>query len=174
ERDLLVAVADPDSVRKLKPVSWDDVGSVVYIPRWQAFVREHAGAFAGVTPAALATLDWKALGGKLAARAKAQPGSGPAMADYGVGAGLTLALLKRGFVLEAPPGAPTQPAPGRAEPGAFFDPHARGHRPRRGRALAGVLRRRRHRGAGSRKRRLTASAGFQAACHCALAHCDVA
>src|SRR5262249_52967625 len=62
ERDLLVAVADADRVRKLKPVSWDDVGSAVYIPRWQAFVREHASVLSGKTPNELATLDWKAVG----------------------------------------------------------------------------------------------------------------
>jgi Zn-dependent protease with chaperone function len=105
EKDLLTAVADADSVGRLKPVSWEEVGSIVYVPRWQAFVKKHASALAGITPGALATFDWTGLGQKLAAAAKRKATDGPAMADFAIGASLAVALIGRGFVLEAPPGA---------------------------------------------------------------------
>lgn len=106
EKQLLASLADREKVRQLKPVTWDEVGPKVLVPRWEAFVREHSFALAGVTPASLATLDWTAVGRKVAQSMKRADAEPLPVADYAVGAGLAVALSRKGFAVEAPPGAP--------------------------------------------------------------------
>jgi hypothetical protein len=82
----------------------------VHVPLWEKFLREHGGALAGVTPGTLAALDWEGMGRALIQRMGASEGESeprPALraADYAVGAAVGLALVKRGFAIEAPPGA---------------------------------------------------------------------
>jgi hypothetical protein len=83
----------------------------VHVPLWEAFLRENGSVLTGVTPATLPTLDWEALGRKLIKRLRlgeGEPESPPPLpaAGFAVGAALGVALVQRGFAIEAPPGAP--------------------------------------------------------------------
>jgi len=108
EKQLLAQLADSQKARALKPVAWDDVGAAVLQPRWSAFVGEHVGPLRGLTPAQLASLDWKALGRKLIQVGRHEGVEALALADYAVGAALTVALVRAGFALETPVGAPVR------------------------------------------------------------------
>jgi heat shock protein HtpX len=95
----------------LKPLRWEDVGGAVHVPLWEEFLRENGTVLAGVTPATLATLDWEGLGRNLIKRLRLGEGEaeGPAplsAAGFAVGAAVGVALVRRGFAIEAPPGAP--------------------------------------------------------------------
>jgi heat shock protein HtpX len=104
EADLLAALAGQEAAGKLEPVSWDDVATTVYVPRWQGFLREHGGALAGVTPAALATLDWDAFTKKVASWMKDGPASTEGLAEFTIGSAVALVLSRRGYAIESVPG----------------------------------------------------------------------
>jgi Zn-dependent protease with chaperone function len=106
ERRLLAYLADREQVQRLVPVTWDEVGPKVLVPRWEAFLREHGPALSGVTAAGLPTLDWPSVGARVAQSAKLVDADHLEIADYAIGAGMGLALSRAGFVVEAPPGAP--------------------------------------------------------------------
>lgn len=53
EAALLAGMVRPEYRDKLQPVAWDDLGQIVYLPRWQESVRTYAEGLAGVTPATL-------------------------------------------------------------------------------------------------------------------------
>jgi Zn-dependent protease with chaperone function len=103
EKQLIASAADRDTVRRLKPVQWDDVGHAVYLPRWETFLREHGAALSKVTPATLPDLDWEALEKRLRASTR-QEGDATGLAEFAVGAGLSVALSRQGFGIEAAPG----------------------------------------------------------------------
>lgn len=96
----------------LKPLAWEQVGPAVYVPQWEALLKEHGASLGGLVPASLPSIDWAALGRRLVQAAGA-PEAPPAdssrderFAQFLVGAAVGLALVKRGFQVEAPPGAP--------------------------------------------------------------------
>jgi hypothetical protein len=111
EKELVaLRVSDGNTPLGLKPLAWEDVGGAVHVPLWEEFLREHGGALAGVTPGTLAALDWEGKGRALIQRMGAsgdesEPRPALRAAEYAVGAAVGLALVKRGFVIEAPPGA---------------------------------------------------------------------
>ena len=81
------------------------------MPLWEGFLRENGSVLAGVTPASLPTLDWENLGRKLIAKLRlgegeAEPPPSLPAAGFAVGAAVGVALARRGFAIEAPPGAP--------------------------------------------------------------------
>jgi heat shock protein HtpX len=106
EKQLLASLGDRDEVLHLKPLTWEAVGPQVLVPQWETFLRKHAAVLTGVTPASLPTLDWAALGRKVAQSLKRADAEPLPAADYAVGAGVALALSRKGFGVEAPPGAP--------------------------------------------------------------------
>jgi Zn-dependent protease with chaperone function len=92
--------------KTLRPLAWDDVGATVLLPRWTSFLKEHGHALHGVTPAAIAGLDWAAVGRALARSTKQEEQEGSErFADFTIGAAVAVVLTRRGFTLEAPPGA---------------------------------------------------------------------
>jgi Zn-dependent protease with chaperone function len=109
EQQLLAATAGAEAVRALKPVDWSDVGVTVYAPMWSSFLEKHGATLAGLTPPQLPTVVWKSLGTRVAASLKAEDRSDVARyAGDAVGVALAIALLRRGFVVEAPPGGAVQ------------------------------------------------------------------
>jgi len=112
EKELVaLRTAAGDKTGGLKPLQWEDVGGAVLVPVWEEFLRENGSLLAGVTPAALPALDWEGLGRKLIQRlglGEGEPESPPPLpaAGFAVGAAIGFALSQRGFVIEAPPGAP--------------------------------------------------------------------
>jgi Zn-dependent protease with chaperone function len=109
EQQLLIATAGAEAVRALKPVAWDEVGATVYAPMWSAFLEKHGPALSGLTPSDLPSLDWKFLGAKVADSLGAEDRSDVARyAGDAVGVALAVALMRRGFVVEAPPGGAIQ------------------------------------------------------------------
>ena len=109
ERELL-APAAASREGGLAPLEWEQVGPAVYVPQWERILKECGAALAGLDAASLATADWPALG---RAAARALDGSAPAdpsgderFAQYLVGAAVGLSLVRRGFEIDAPPGAP--------------------------------------------------------------------
>jgi Zn-dependent protease with chaperone function len=106
ERRLLATLADRKQVQALAPVTWEEIGTKVLLPQWCAFLREHGFALSGVTPAALPSLDWTAVGRKLARSVRKDDADPLRLADSAVGAALGLALARAGFAVEAPPGSP--------------------------------------------------------------------
>jgi Zn-dependent protease with chaperone function len=89
----------------LLPLAWDDVGVRVLLPTWRAFLRKQAHALSGLTPGTLESLDWAALGRKVALRATPDDVDPLLLADYAVGSGVALALSQAGFTVDAPPGS---------------------------------------------------------------------
>jgi Zn-dependent protease with chaperone function len=127
ERELVARAADGDTVKALKPLEWEEVGGAVHVPHWEEFLRANGDAIAGITPGVLATLDWEGVGRNVIKRLKvaedpadARP-SALAVADYAVGTAVALALSRRGFAIDAPPGAPVAlvRTPRRIEPFAL-------------------------------------------------------
>jgi heat shock protein HtpX len=106
EKQLVAHIAGNEGAPKLEPLAWEDVGARVLVPHWEAFLREHAFALSGLTPASLPALDWASLGRKVAQSAKRDDDDPLPAADYAVGAGVGLALSRAGFAVESPPGAP--------------------------------------------------------------------
>jgi heat shock protein HtpX len=103
---LAQAAGDAAAARALKPVAWDEVGGTVYAPMWESFLSKHGRGLSGLTPSQLATVDWVALGKKVAATMEAHDGSDPAgLATSAVGMAVAVALLRRGFVIDTSPGA---------------------------------------------------------------------
>jgi heat shock protein HtpX len=102
---LLFATLTKGKAGALRPVSWEEVGQAVLLPRWIAFLEEHGHELRGVTPSALAGLDWVARGRELARSIGGEPPVEP-LAQFAVGAAVAVLLARQGFVLEAPPGAP--------------------------------------------------------------------
>lgn len=109
EQQLLIATAGADAVRALKPVAWSDVGTTVYAPSWSQFLEKHGGTLSGLTPSQLPTVDWKFLGNKVASSLGANDRSDVTVyAANAVGTALAVALMRRGFVVDAPPGSQIQ------------------------------------------------------------------
>jgi Zn-dependent protease with chaperone function len=112
EKELVaLRVAGGDKTGGLKPLEWEKVGGAVHVPLWEEFLRENGSVLAGVTPATLPALDWEALGRKLIDKlglGEGEPEPPPPLpaAGFAVGAALSVALARRGFAIEAPPGAP--------------------------------------------------------------------
>jgi hypothetical protein len=109
EQQLLIATAGAEAVRALKPVTWSEVGTTVYAPMWSAFLEKHGAVLSGMTPSRLPSIDWKVLGAKVADSLGAEDRSDVARyAADAVGTALAVALMRRGFVVEAPPGGAIQ------------------------------------------------------------------
>jgi heat shock protein HtpX len=104
ERELVESLAPAEAAQRLQAVAWEEVGSAVHAPRWTSFVREHAAALAGLTPASLPQADWAGIGRRVAASAKNHQAEPARLAQFTVGAALAAALIRRGFAVEAPPG----------------------------------------------------------------------
>jgi hypothetical protein len=104
EAQLLAALAGDEAVRRLQPLAWDDVAARVYVPRWEKFVLDHGKPLAGLTPLSLPALDWDALGRRLAAAVGEDAAEAKGIAEFAVGSALAVALVRRGFTVDASPG----------------------------------------------------------------------
>ncbi len=111
ERQLLAVMGNPEKASRLRALSWDDVGTLVYLPRWAAFVEKHGASLRGATATDLPTLDWAERGRVLKRSLTRALGRVPSEAqvkdgvENAVAAALGLALARRGFRVEAQPGA---------------------------------------------------------------------
>jgi hypothetical protein len=103
EHRLLGSLAAADHVQKLKRVDWDEVGRAVWVPSWEGFLAKHRRILNGWTPAMLPSLDWKWLDGEVG-RAVGATGDAAGAAEFAIGAALSVALVQRGFHVDAPPG----------------------------------------------------------------------
>jgi len=124
EKELVtLRAAEGSAGSGLKPLDWEEVGGAVHVPHWEQFLRDNGRALAGVTPGTLPALDWEGVGRAMIARLRLGHGEveappPAAVAEYAVGAAIALALSRRGFAIEAPPGAPVTMVrgPRRVEP----------------------------------------------------------
>lgn len=100
ESQLLLAVADPDKVAKLKSITWDQVARQVYVPQWTDLVKTNAKALGGLTPEALPQLSGKLKewGMRLRTPNNQTPDNDHAegFAGHVIGSALTVLLLSRG------------------------------------------------------------------------------
>ena len=87
----------------LTSLTWDEVGTRISLPAWRGFVKQFSSRLAALTPAALPTLDWAELGGKLAPGETGEEAC--RAADTVVGVAVGLALVRVGYVLASHPGA---------------------------------------------------------------------
>jgi heat shock protein HtpX len=88
--------------RALTPITWDEVGSRVWLPDWEKIAAKYARHLKGVTPAQLPTFDWERLGRRLTAgESDAQPLQA---ADSLLGIALGVALARSGFIVHSIPG----------------------------------------------------------------------
>lgn len=85
----------------MNPVSWEDVGDAIQVPRWRRLVARCRNGLAGVTPRALATIDGPAWGGALARRQDDR--NAPVDPEEVVRAALALVLVSHGFRTEIQP-----------------------------------------------------------------------
>jgi heat shock protein HtpX len=53
ELEMLRALNFVDGVANLKEVTWENVATIIYIPKWRATARQYASQIAGITPASL-------------------------------------------------------------------------------------------------------------------------
>jgi heat shock protein HtpX len=90
-------------VTSLTSLTWDEVGTRISLPTWRGFVKQFSSRLAALTPAALPTLDWAELGGKLAPGETGEEACRAADAVVGVAVGL--ALVRAGYVVDSRPGA---------------------------------------------------------------------
>jgi Zn-dependent protease with chaperone function len=112
ERQLVVHIAGENAPARFDPVQWDDVPAAVHIPGWRAFLAAHGRGLEGVRTAALASLDWDAVGRRLA-RSVGDGSEPERVAEYAIGCALCVALAERGFAVEPGPGVPPALARGR-------------------------------------------------------------
>ena len=93
---------------KLKPIVWSEVGLQVYVPQWTRLVQFNIPGLKGVTPESLGQLatDLKTFGKTLVDFSKEKPEEEQAesLANFVIGAGLTLLLMQRGGQLDTTPG----------------------------------------------------------------------
>lgn len=108
EAQLLAAMFGQDPVGKLRPVTWEEIGTTVYLPIWEENMRRHAADLKGITPA-----DFPGLAGQLGSfgarlgKAVDKDFSAEEAAQYGgavLAASLAVALVHRGWTIDAPPG----------------------------------------------------------------------
>jgi hypothetical protein len=109
ENDVMVHLFGRDNVQALKPLEWQDVGRMVYIPAWEKIVEDYGSALDGITPAALPQFLESPTGlvaqlERSAGRRLAQPESEGAVLHV-TGGALALALSRAGWVVDARPGA---------------------------------------------------------------------
>lgn len=92
----------------MTPISWDEVGSKITIPRWRKFIAEYSGVLAGVTAEALpAEVPRLRQIGDSMRNPKGMlldPQQRTRRAGYLFGAGLALAMLDHGWTLTSAPG----------------------------------------------------------------------
>jgi hypothetical protein len=86
----------------LTSLSWADVGMRVSLPAWRRFVKSASSRLAGIVPAALPTVDWRAFGVKLSG---ATGDEALRAADTVIGVAVGLALVKAGYAIDSPPGS---------------------------------------------------------------------
>jgi heat shock protein HtpX len=110
EKQLLVTLAGADTVAKLQPVNWDQVGEQVFLPQWRELAKKHTRALTGVTaadlPAHAQSLADFAKRFKPTAEPYASEDDLRAVASGTLGAAIALALHARAHPLECEPGAP--------------------------------------------------------------------
>jgi Zn-dependent protease with chaperone function len=88
--------------RPLTPITWDEVGTKVWLPDWEKAADKHRRHLEGLTPATLPGFDWERLGRRLTAgQSDAQPLHA---ADSLVGVALAVALSRAGFTVDSTPG----------------------------------------------------------------------
>ena len=89
----------------LKPLAWEQAGEAVLLPQWSTFIKDHGHKLRGLRPPEIPVLNWAVLGKELA-DSTGSHGHDEHLAQFTVGAALTLLLVRQGFALDAPPGGP--------------------------------------------------------------------
>ena len=100
---LEVALVDAMIEGKLKtaPLSWDEVGSKVWLPMWRGYARRFDRLLSGVTPSSLPQTNWDGIGRSFLRDSKGDPRQA---ADFVVGSALAVVLARAGFSVECQPG----------------------------------------------------------------------
>lgn len=108
ERALLAKALPPEKFAQLKTISWDEMGTAVWIPWWRKAVAGSGQRLAGFTPGTCpefaGELARLAVRFKLAASEDVATDGHKAEAGHLVGAALALLLHQHGWVVDAPPG----------------------------------------------------------------------
>lgn len=94
--------------KKLEPAGWENLGQLVYWPRWEKVVQKHQSDLAGITLGSLPEFPggWEELSGKLAVTTERafDPVEKNNYFAYVVGAAITVSLVKQGWSFDVSPG----------------------------------------------------------------------
>ncbi len=107
EASFLAALADPDTVRKIQPVSWDQIGGKVWIPLWQEHIDTHRNVLQGVRLHALPELlsDPESKQRLLSGTSETEEESQNHFLEGLIGAAVAVILTREGWQLNATPGS---------------------------------------------------------------------
>jgi Zn-dependent protease with chaperone function len=106
EETLLRALFVPDYAEKIKPVSWEETGTAVYLPGWRERATKHADTLREVTPAALPKIASTLVDFSARLTLTEEDGEQTEAASAIVGSALAVRLHDLGWMCDAMPGKP--------------------------------------------------------------------
>jgi len=106
EASFLSAITDPDTARKIQPISWEQVGGKVWFPIWQDHVDTHKEVLQGVRLHALPVIlsDPESKRRLLSGTAETEESDQNAFLEGLIGAAIAVILVGKGWQLNATPG----------------------------------------------------------------------
>ena len=106
EVSFLAALAGPDTVSKIQPIGWDQVGGKVWIPLWQEHVDTHRNVLQGVHLQTLPEIlsDTESKQRLLSGTAEVEEGGQNHFLEGLIGAAVAVSLVREGWQLSATPG----------------------------------------------------------------------
>lgn len=110
ERDLFAHMIGAEQAADLRPARWDEAATRIYLPTWKAHLREYAEVLEGISPLSLPPLARNIVnfGWRLARSVDRELGSPEEAAELAcavVGAVIAVSLCKKGWSMDASPGA---------------------------------------------------------------------
>ncbi|HYH05669.1 MAG TPA: M48 family metalloprotease [Thermoanaerobaculia bacterium] len=106
EESLLRALFVPSFAATIKPVSWEEAGTSVYLPEWRSRATRHAQALREVTPVVLPDVAKKLVDFSSRLQLTEDDGEQTAAASLVVGSALAVRLHDLGWMCDAMPGKP--------------------------------------------------------------------
>jgi len=103
ELGLLQTLADQETIARLKPIAWENVGRQVYVPFWKGRLETHRQSLSNLAPKDFASLGFAPFGQKLLKEADLQ-GSDAEYTQWVLGAALSLLLHQQGWQVQTLPG----------------------------------------------------------------------
>ena len=110
ERDLFAHMLGAEKAAELRPARWDEAATRIYLPTWKAHLKEYAEVLEGISPLSLPPLARNIVnfGWRLARSVGRELGSAEEACELAcgvVGAVIAVSLCKKGWTMDAAPGA---------------------------------------------------------------------